>query len=600
MTDTLVKPKVLNGGAFIIQDSTPESTFIPEEFGEEALMVKGMIEDFLKNDIEPNRVALEKQKEGLAVSLVEKMGELGLLGTHMPEEYGGTAMDTNTNTMICDALGPAGGFTVSYAVQTGIGMLPIFYFGTEEQKQKYLVPAIQGKLKVAYCLTEPGSGSDALAAKTRADLSEDGTHYIVNGQKMWISNGGWADTYIVFVKIGGDKFTTIMIDRNTEGVSLGAEEDKMGIKGSSTRQIFFENVKVPVENVLGEIGKGHLIAFNVLNVGRFKLGALCLGGAKEVAAMAVKYANERVQFKTPIAKFGAIQHKLGEMAIKIFVGDSSQYRISNLMQEKIAALKEDGMSYAEATLEAAEEYAIECALIKFIGSEALDYVVDENVQVHGGIGFSEEFGAARAYRDSRINRIYEGTNEINRLLSIDMLLKRAMKGEIDIVGPAWAVQKELASMPSMERPTGEYADEYTALKDFKKIILMVAGGAAKLQMDGKIDLRNEQEILMNVADILAETFNCESTLLRVHKLAGMASKPQPQEVYDAVLKVQFADATTRINKWATDALCSFADGDLLKTFLMGLKRYTKYPPVNVKNCRRTVAQAMIDANKYCF
>ncbi len=600
MTDTLVKPNVLNGGAFIIQDSTPDSTFIPEEFGEEALMVKGMVEDFIKNDIEPNRVALEKQKEGLATSLIEKMGELGLLGTHMPEEYGGTGMDTNTNTLICDSLGPAGGFTVSYAVQTGIGMLPIFYYGTEEQKQKYLVPAIEGKLKVAYCLTEPGSGSDALAAKTRADLSEDGKHYVVNGQKMWISNGGWADTYIVFAKIGGDKFTGIMIDRNTEGVSMGAEEDKLGIKGSSTRQIYFENVKVPVENVLGEIGKGHLIAFNVLNVGRFKLGALCLGGAKAVTEMGVRYANERVQFKTPIAKFGAIQYKIAEMAIKIFVGDSSQYRISHLMQEKIATLKEEGMSYAEATLEAAEEYAIECALIKFIGSEALDYVVDENLQIHGGIGFSEEYGAARAYRDSRINRIYEGTNEINRLLSVDMLLKKAMKGELDIVGPAWAVQKELASMPSMERPTGEYAEEYAALKDFKKIILMVVGGAAKMQMDGKIDLRNEQEILMNAADMLAETFNCESTLLRVHKLAGMTTKPQPQEVYDAILKVQFSDATARMNKWATDALASFAEGDLLRTFLMGLKRYTKYPAVNVKNCRRTVAAAMIEANKYCF
>ena len=417
---------------------------------------------------------------------------------------------------------------------------------------------------------------------------------------MWISNGGWADTFIVFAKIDGTKFTGIMIDRHTEGVSLGAEEDKLGIKGSSTRQIFFENVKVPVGNVLGEIGKGHLIAFNVLNVGRFKLGALCLGGAKTVSTMAVKYANERQQFKTTIAHFGAIQYKLAEMAIKIFVGDSSQYRISNLMQEKIAALKAEGMSYAEATLESAEEYAIECALIKFIGSEALDYVVDENVQVHGGVGFSEEYSAARAYRDSRINRIYEGTNEINRLLSVDMLLKKAMKGELDIVGPAWAVQKELASMPSMERPTGEYADEYAALKDFKKIILMVVGAAAKMQMDGKIDLRNEQEILMNAADMLAETFNSESTLLRVHKLSSMTNKPQPQEVYDAVLKVQFADATARMSKWATDALASFAEGDLLKTFLMGLKRYTKYPPVNVKNNRRIVAKAMIDANEYCF
>jgi alkylation response protein AidB-like acyl-CoA dehydrogenase len=600
MADTLVKNDVLKGGAFIIQDSTPESTFIPEQFGEEALMVRQMIEDFIKNDIDPNRVALEKQKDGLAISLLEKMGELGLLGTHMPEEYGGTAMDTNTNTLVCDALGPAGGFTVSYAVQTGIGMLPIFYFGTEAQKAKYLPDTISGKLKVAYCLTEPGSGSDALAAKTRADISADGTHYVLNGQKMWISNGGWADMFIVFAKIDGDKFTGLMVDRHTEGVSLGAEEDKLGIKGSSTRQIYFENVKVPVENVLGEVGKGHLIAFNVLNVGRFKLGALCLGGAKAVSSMAVKYANERHQFKVPIASFGAIQYKLAEMAIKIFVGDSSQYRISNLIQERIAVLLEEGKSYSEATLDAAEEYAIECALIKFIGSEALDYVVDENVQVHGGIGYSEEFGAARAYRDSRINRIYEGTNEINRLLSVDMLFKRVMKGQLDIVGPAWAVQKELASMPSFDRPSGDYAEEYAALKDFKKIILMVAGGAAKMQMDGKLNLQTEQEILMNIADMMAETFNSEATLLRVHKLANMTDKLQAQEVYDAVLKVHFADATARMGKWANDALCSFAEGDLLKTFLMGLKRFTKYPPVNVKNARRLIAKAMIDKNEYCF
>jgi alkylation response protein AidB-like acyl-CoA dehydrogenase len=600
MTDTLVKNDVLKGGAFIIQDSTPESTFIPEEFGEEALMVQQMIQDFLKNDIEPNRLAIEKQKEGLAVSLIEKMGELGLLGTHMPEEYGGTAMDTNTNTLVCDSLGPAGGFTVSYAVQTGIGMLPIFYFGTEEQKAQYMPDLIAGKLKVAYCLTEPGSGSDALAAKTRADLSADGTHYLLNGQKMWISNGGWADMYIVFAKVDGQKFTGLMVDRHTEGVTMGAEEDKLGIKGSSTRQIFFENVKVPVGNVLGEVGKGHAIAFNVLNVGRFKLGALCLGGAKAVSTMATKYANERVQFKVPIATFGAIQYKLAEMAIKIFVGDSSQYRISNLMQERIHTLRDEGKSYAEATLDAAEEYAIECALIKFIGSEALDYVVDENVQVHGGLGYSEEFGAARAYRDSRINRIYEGTNEINRLLSVDMLFKRVLKGQLDITGPAWAVQKELASMPSFAPLTGEYANEYAAVKDFKKVILMVAGGAAKMQMDGKLNLQAEQEILMNMSDLMAETFNCESTLLRVHKLAGMTEKPQSQDVYDAVLKVQFADATARINKWATDALCSFAEGDLLKTFLMGLKRFTKYPPVNVKESRRMIAKAMIDKNEYCF
>ena len=600
MTETLVKHDVLRGGAFLIKDSTPDSVFIPEEFNEEQLMVRDMVRDFLKNDVSPVRERLEHKEEGLAVGLLKRMGDLGLLGTNQPEQYGGSAMDTNTNTMICDTIGPGGGFTVSYAVQTGIGMLPILYYGTEAQKQHYLPQLISGKLLCAYCLTEPGSGSDALAAKTRADRSADGKNFIVNGQKMWISNGGWADIFIVFAKIDGDKFTGIIIDSHAKGVTLGAEEDKLGIKGSSTRQIYFENVEVPVENVLGEIGKGHLIAFNVLNIGRFKLGALSVGGSKMLVTMSTQYANARVQFKQPIAHFGAIQYKLAEMVIRLFTNESTIYRVSNLIQEHIHADMEQGKSYSEATLDAAEEYAIECALIKFGGSEALDYCADENVQIHGGMGFSEELGAARAYRDARINRIYEGTNEINRLLSVDQLLKRAMKGALDITGPAWAVQKELSSMPSFDKPTGEYADEYAAVKDFKKIILMVAGGAVKMQMDGKLDLRSEQEILMNVADIMLDIINSESTLLRVHKLKYLAEKKHSQEVYDAIIKVQIADATARISKWATDALSSFADGDLLKTFLMGLKRFTKYPPVNVKDCRRKIAHVLIEANEYCF
>ncbi len=599
MEATMEKTGLLRGGAFVVQDSTPADTFIPEGLNDEQKMVQEMARNFVKTEIEPVRNDLEKQKEGVAVQILEKMGELGLLGTHMPEEFGGMNMDTNTNTLLVDELGAAGGFTVTYAVQTGIGMLPIFYFGTEVQKTKYLPQLISGKLVAAYCLTEPDSGSDALAAKTRADLSADGTHYVVNGQKMWISNGGWADILIVFAKIGGDKFTGFIIDRHAEGVTLGAEEDKLGIKGSSTRQIFFENVKVPAENVLGEIGKGHRIAFNVLNIGRFKLGAMCLGGSKVVNTMAVRYANERQQFKQPIANFGAIKHKLAEMAIRNFVGDSTQFRVSGLIQDQISALTSQGKTYAAATLEAAEEYAIECSITKIVGSEMLDYVVDENVQVHGGIGFSEEYGASRAYRDSRINRIYEGTNEINRMLMIDQLFKRALAGKIDIITPAWAVQKELASMPSFDRPSGEYAEEYAALKDFKKMILMVAGGAAKMQMDGKLNLSEEQEIMMNVSDMMTETFNCESTLLRVHKLASMDKKIK-QEVYDAILKTYFHDATSRMHKFSTDALCAFAEGDLLKTFLMGLKRFTKYPPVNTKATRRIIANELIAHNEYCF
>jgi alkylation response protein AidB-like acyl-CoA dehydrogenase len=599
MYDVAEKTDVLLGGQFIIKDSNPEDTFIPEEINEEQKMIKTMVEDFLHQEILPVADKLEKQEPGLTVSLLHKMADLGLFGTHMPAEYGGMELDTNTNTMICDAFGPAGAFTTSYAAHTGIGMLPILYFGTEEQKQKYLPRLINGELKASYCLTEPSSGSDALAAKTRADLSADGTHYVINGQKMWITNAGFADIFIVFAKIAGEKFTGFIIERDSEGLTMGAEEAKLGIKGSSTRQLFLENVKVPAENVLGTIGKGHLIAFNVLNIGRFKLGALCTGGSKASITTAVKYAKERVQFKQPIANFGAIQHKLGEQAIRAFVADSSIYRVSNLLQDSKAAFAAKGMDFAQSTLEAAEEYAIECSILKIVGSELVDFVVDETLQIHGGMGYSEEGTAARAYRDARINRIFEGTNEINRMLMVDMLFKRALKGELDIVTPAWAVQKELASMPSFERPTGIYAEEKAALKDFKKVLLMTAGAAAKMQMDGKLILKEEQEILMNVADMMTEVFNSESVLLRVEKLRDFDTNIQ-QDVYDAILKTHFSEATSRISKNATDALASFAEGDLLKTMLMGLKRFTKYAPANGKVNRRLIAKTMIEADGYCF
>ncbi|MEM9992064.1 MAG: acyl-CoA dehydrogenase family protein, partial [Bacteroidota bacterium] len=492
-----------------------------------------------------------------------------------------------------------GSWSVTFAAHTGIGMLPILYYGTEEQKNKYLPGAITGEFKAAYCLTEPSSGSDALAAKTRADLSEDGTHYVLNGQKMWISNAGWADIFIVFAQVDGDKFTGFIVERGLDGVTMGAEEDKLGIKGSSTRQVYFENVKVPVENLLGEIGKGHLIAFHVLNTGRFKLCALCTGGAKNSATTAIQYANERVQFKQSIANFGAIKYKLAEQAIRIFASESALYRTSNLIQQMNKNLVAQGVSYADAKQQSAEEYAIECALLKVIGSEALDYVVDETVQVHGGMGYSEEGTAARGYRDSRINRIYEGTNEINRLLAVDQLLRRAMKGKLDIVGPAWAVQKELASMPSFDQPEGEYGKEEKAVKDFKKLTLMVAGAAAKLQMEGQLNLKEEQEILMNLSNMLIEVLNAESVLLRVQKLAGL-EKSVDQSVYDAILRTYITDATTKMQKEATDALVSFAEGDLLKTMLMGVKRYVKYPPTNVKAARRKIAEALTAANEYCL
>ncbi|MCB0706559.1 MAG: acyl-CoA dehydrogenase family protein [Saprospiraceae bacterium] len=599
MSDTLVKTSPLKGGEFLIKESSPAATFVPEEMNEEQQMIHSMVKDFMQNSIYPNLNKIEKQENNIAATILEQSAELGLLGTHMPESYGGMALDTNTNTIICDVLGPAGSWTVTYAAHTGIGMLPILYFGTEAQKEKFLPRLILGELKASYCLTEPSSGSDALSAKTRADLSADGKFYILNGQKMWITNSGFADVFIVFAQVDGDKFTGFIVEGPAEGLTLGAEELKLGIKGSSTRQVFFENLKVPVENVLGEIGKGHHIAFNALNTGRFKLCALCVGGSKESINTAVAYAKERIQFKVPIASFSAIQHKLAEQAIRVFAAESALYRTSQLIQQKAEHLKEEGVSFGEAKLRAAEEYAIECAILKVAGSEALDFVVDETLQIHGGMGYSEEGTAARAYRDARINRIYEGTNEINRLLSVDMLFKRALKGDLDIVGPAWEVQKELASMPTFEKADGPYAAEYKAVKEFKKVILMTAGAAAKLQMEGQLNLKEEQEIVMNVADMMIDCFVAESLLLRVHKLNEL-NKPASQEVYDAILHVFLNDATMRILKNGSDALASFAEGDLLRAMLMGLKRFTKYPAVNVRNKRRQIAKYLIDANGYKF
>ena len=599
MSATLTDHKVLKGGEFLIADADYRTTFMPEEFTEEQRMVKQMVDDFIEQEIRTNLDKIEKQEDDIAPRLLEKMAELGLLGSHMPEAYGGLEMDTNTNTLICDVMGgSSGSFTVSYAAHTGIGMLPILYFGTDAQKEKYLPRLINGELKAAYCLTEPGSGSDAMGAKTSATL--DGDAYVLNGQKMWISNAGFADVFIVFAQVDGDKFTGFIVPRGLEGLTLGAEEDKLGIKGSSTRQVFFENVRVPAENSLGEIGKGHLIAFNVLNVGRFKLHALSVGGAKRALRVGVRYANERVQFKQPIANFGAIKYKIGEAAIRIFAGESALYRVSQQIQDMNTELKEAGKTFSQAKLLSAEEYAIECALLKFLGSETLDYTVDEVVQIHGGMGYSEETLAPRMYRDSRINRIYEGTNEINRLLSVDMLLRRAMKGALDIVGPAWSVQKELGGMPALERPEGTYGEETKAVKDFKKLILMVAGAAAKAQMEGQINLKSEQEIVMNVADMLGDLLQAESTLMRVQKMRADNLGRQDIAVYDAVLRTYLHDATARMAKNATDAVASFVEGDLLRTFTMGIKRFTKYPPQNVKVLRRRVADVLIAANEWAL
>lgn len=596
---TTEKSSILKGGEFLITESNAVQVFTPEDLTEEMRMMADMTRDFVEKEIIPHVEAIDHQEEGLVPSILDKAGELGLLGTAIPDEYGGAGLDFNTNTVITINMGPSYSFGVSWAAHTGIGTLPILYYGTEEQKKKYLPDLTSGKLKAAYCLTEPSSGSDALGAKTKAILNEAGTHYAITGQKMWITNGGFADLFIVFAKINGDKdkFTAFIVDANAEGVTRGEEEKKMGIKGSSTRQIFFEGVEVPKENILGEIGKGHKIAFNILNIGRFKLCAMSVGGCRMSTEVAVKYANEREQFGVPISSFGAIQHKLAEQAIRTYAVESATYRVSDLINTRVKSKQEEGMAYAEALMDAAEEYAIECAMLKVFGSEVLDFVVDETVQVHGGYGFSEEFPAARAYRDSRINRIFEGTNEINRLLTVDMLLKRAMKGELDLMGPAMAVQKELMSIPDMgEGPSGFLAKEWKAVRQAKKAILMAAGAAAQKLMQ---QLENEQEIIMHLADMAIDVYAMESMLLRTQKIKEQQGEEAAAPYLD-MTKVYISDGLERVYVNGKHAIAAFATGDEQRMMLLGVKRFTKYEVVNTKALRRAIAGRLIDANAYCF
>ena len=595
LVDNPVK-QVLKGGEFLIKASAPQDVFIPEELNEEQLMFADMTKEFVQQRVAPNVIKIDKQEPDLAVSLFEEAGELGLLGASIPEEYGGMGIDLVTESVVTEVLGGSYALSVSIAAHTGIGTLPILYFGTEAQKQKYLPQLATGQLKAAYCLTEPGSGSDSLAARTKAVLSEDGTYYTLEGQKMWITNAGFADVFIVFAKIEG-QFTGFIVDADSENLRLGAEEDKMGIKGSSTRQVFFEGVKVPAENILGEIGKGHKIAFNVLNIGRYKLGVMVAGSAKGAAAMAIKYANEREQFKQPIANFGAIQHKIAEMMLRIYALESANYRTADLLQQKIDTLVAGGMDSVAAKLIAAEEYAIECSILKVFGSEVLDYVVDENVQIHGGNGFSEEYGAARCYRDSRINRIFEGTNEINRLLIVDMLLKRAMRGKLDLMTPALAVQQELLAIPDFGDDSDDiFAADVKAIKQAKKAILMVAGAAVQKYMT---KLSRQQELIMCLSDMTIDLFVCESALLRAQKLVAERGAAACGNYID-MTQVLIADAVDRIRSNGKNAVCSFAEGDELRMMLLGIKRFTKYPPYNTIAARRRIAKIAIEANDVAY
>jgi len=583
----------IQGGGFLIQPSLPENTFTPEDFNEEQHMIIEMCTEFLDKEVLPYLVEIDQQKEGLMPSLLNKAGELGLLGAAFPEEYGGLGKDFVTATLVNECLGGGHSFAVAMAAHNGIGSLPILYFGTEAQKQKYIPKLASGEMKGAYALTEPGSGSDALAAKTTATLSADGKTYALNGQKIWITNAGFADVFTVFAKEGGDKFSAFIVDRGTPGLTSGEEEHKMGIKGSSTRQLFFENCIIPKDNLLGEIGKGHIIAFNILNIGRLKLCAAAVGGSKLALKTTIKYAKTREQFKVPIASFGAIQYKLAEMAIRIFAAESALFRTAQWIDNKEHELQDAGRH--DALLGAAEEYAIECAMLKVLGSEALDYVVDEGVQVHGGNGYSDEYNISRSYRDSRINRIFEGTNEINRLLVLDMYLKRAMKNRINIMGPAMAVQQELMSIPDFGTDDTPFAAEQKVVANFKKAILMCAGGAAQKLM---MQLESEQEILMNLADMVIDTFEAESVLLRAMKMnsAGNANAAIALDV----ARTYIYDAADRINHAGKAAINSFAEGDEQRMMLMGLKRFTKADNFNTKDARRRIAAKLIDAEAYCF
>jgi len=590
--------KAIKGGEFIIRDTKPENIFIPEEWNEEQRMIADMCEEFIKQEVVPYLDRVDAMEDGLMVSILDKAGELGMLGMSVPTDLGGMGVDFKTSLLATEYLGKGHSFSVAYGAHTGIGTLPLLYYGNEAQKQKYVAKLATGQWKAAYCLTEPSSGSDANSGKTKAVLSEDGKYYALTGQKMWITNAGFADLYTVFAKIGEDKnLTAFLVEANSEGISLNAEEKKMGIKGSSTRQVFFNNVKVPVENMLSDRENGFKIALNILNIGRIKLAAGVLGGAKEGIDETIRYANEREQFGRSISKYGAIRYKIAEQVIRTYVLESATYRAGQNIDDAIQAFMDGGMTKAEATLKGIEEFAPECAMLKVAGSECLDYVVDEAVQVFGGMGYSAESSVERGYRDARINRIFEGTNEINRMLTVDMVLRRAMKGQLDLMGPAMAIANELMSIPDMgDAPDGEFGKEYVALKNFKKVILMVAGSAVQKLMQ---TLSKEQEVLMNIADLSIWVYQAESVLLRVDKLISQrGAEACTHEI--AIVKTYFYDSADRINKAAKDAINSFAEGDEARMMMMGLKRFTKYEGVNPKANRQLIAQRVIDNNKYDF
>ncbi|MBZ5504721.1 MAG: acyl-CoA dehydrogenase family protein [Acidobacteriia bacterium] len=574
------------GAAFLLEDVTPEEVFTREDLSEEHIAIGRTVEEFWANEVEPNLPAIRQKKPGVALDVLRKSAKLGFLGISVPEKFGGMEMDLPSVMVVAEVMGRDASYAGWHSAHTGIGSLPILFFGTEQQKQKYLPQLVKGDLLAAYALTEPLAGSDALAARTRADLSPDCKHYILNGQKMWITNGGAADLFIVFAKVGGEKFTAFIVERAFGGLTSGAEEHKMGIQGSSTTAIYFDNVKVPVENVLGEIGRGHVIAFNILNIGRLKLGPAVMGGAKNILSTSIKYAKQRKAFGLPIAKFGAIQHKLAEMAIRIFATESMTWRVVGLIEAQLSSAGHDSSDSAKAELKAVEEYAAECSMVKVFAAEMLDYVADEGVQIHGGYGFHQDYAVERAYRDARINRLFEGTSEINRLVISGMPLKRAARGVLPLLE---AAHRELNNS---SQETNGADPEMQLVRNAKKISLFTLGVA---QQKHGAELEKQQEVVMSLSDLFMETFAMESTLLRSRKLVATGKNTASD-----ICAVFLRDAMTRIQAASQNVLGASSEGKDLESYMTRLRSCASYEPVNAVTLRRNIAERLLGSERYFF
>ncbi len=589
-------PAVIQGGSFLIQEISPEETFTPEDFTEEQRMIAETAQRFMENEVFPRIEEIESKKEGVNEELLRKAAQLGLVAAGLPEQYGGEGLDQISVAIISDKSGLYGSYATTFGAHAGIGTLPILYFGNDQQKAKYLPKLATAEWIAAYALTEAESGSDALAAKTKAVLSPDGRHYILNGTKMWITNAGFAQVFITFAKVD-DKFTAFIVERNFPGVSTGAEEHKMGIRGSSTRTLILENAEVPTENVLGEIGRGHIIAFNILNFGRFKLGATAVGGVKYVTDQAIRYAKERHQFGRPIIEFGAVQHKLAEMAVRIFCAESMVYRTAGMIDGAMKAIDKSSSEASSEILKTIEDYAVECSIIKVANSEILDFIVDEAVQIYGGYGYSEDYPVERCYRDARINRIFEGTNEINRLLISGMLLKRSIKGQLALVPAAQKVASEILSPASTaDEGNGALATEKALVANCKKIFLLTAGAAVRKYREA---LSDQQEILGLLSNLVIAVFAMESMLLRIRKAMSRSSESTVDLQLRAV-QVGIYRMFSEVENNAKQILAAIAEGDELRTQLAALRRFSKHVPVNLIAMRQAIARKLDEEGKYCL